>query len=414
MERLGVMTPIEKYADLIGQAALDRIFAKARPIFGMRVVHINSTYNGGGVAEMLDPLSILMNQVGIETEWHLLQGELDFFSVTKKMHNALQGAEIHQTQRKMQIYEEVLRKNAARMHLNRFDRVVVHDPQPLFLINHYTKNCPWIWRCHIDLSRPNPTLMNYLMPVMDKYDAVVVSAEQYKQRLQVPQRIFMPAINPFSIKNKELTEDEVDERLWHYGIPTDLPLVVQVSRFDIWKDPQGVIDAFKIARRQVNATLVLLGNVATDDPEGPAIYKSLLDQQEDRIILISKDDTCLVNALQRKAAVVLQKSLREGFGLTVTEAMWKGTPVIGGNVGGIPLQIEDGVNGFLVSDVEEAADRIVRLLKDRRLRERMGRHARQTVIEKFLLTRLLEQYIDLFRAFETRFFLKDQGPGDRA
>lgn len=401
-----MVSPIEKYVQHIGEAALERIFKKARPIRGMRVVHINSTFDGGGVAELLDPLSILMNQVGIETEWHLIQGELDFFSVTKKMHNALQGADMHQTQRKMQIYEEVLRKNAMRMHLNRYDRVIIHDPQPLFLINHYTKSCPWIWRCHIDLSRPNPTLWKYLAPMVEKYDAMIVSAEQYKQKVKVPQRIFMPAINPFSIKNKSLTDEEIDERLNHYNIPTDLPLVVQVSRFDVWKDPQGVIDAFKIARRQVDATLVLLGNVATDDPEGPGIYKKLLNQQEERIILISKDDTCLVNALQRKAAVVLQKSLREGFGLTVTEAMWKGTPVVGGNVGGIPLQISDGTNGFLVSSVAEAADRIVRLLKEQPLREEMGVRARATVLEKFLLTRLLEQYIDLLAGFETRFFLK--------
>jgi trehalose synthase len=407
MEHLGVVSPIEKYVQHIGEAALERIFKKARPIRGMRVVHINSTFDGGGVAELLDPLSILMNQVGIETEWHLIQGELDFFSVTKKMHNALQGADMHQTRRKMQIYEEVLRKNAMRMHLNRYDRVIIHDPQPLFLINHYTKSCPWIWRCHIDLSRPNPTLWEYLAPMVEKYDAMIVSAEQYKQKVKVPQRIFMPAINPFSIKNKSLTDQEIDERLNHYNIPTDLPLVVQVSRFDVWKDPQGVIDAFKIARQQVDATLVLLGNVATDDPEGPGIYKKLLNQQEERIILISKDDTCLVNALQRKAAVVLQKSLREGFGLTVTEAMWKGTPVIGGNVGGIPLQISDGTNGFLVSSVAEAADRIVRLLKEQPLRKEMGLRARATVLEKFLLTRLLEQYIDLLAGFETRFFLKE-------
>lgn len=405
MNHLGVLSPIEKYAEYVGENVIERILAKARRIAGMRVVHINSTYSGGGVAEILDPLSLLMNEVGIETEWHLIQGELDFFSITKKMHNALQGADMHQTRRKMTIYEEVIQKNAIRMHLNRFDRVIIHDPQPLFLINHYTRNCPWIWRCHIDLSRPNQTLWEYLTPAVEKYDAVIVSSEQYKQPLKVPQLIFMPAINPFSIKNRPFSPEEIDERLARYNIPTDLPLVVQVSRFDVWKDPQGVIDAFKKARRQVDATLVLLGNVATDDPEGPEIYQKLLDQQEERIILISKDDTALVNALQRKAAVVLQKSLREGFGLTVTEAMLKGTPVIGGNVGGIPLQIQDGRNGFLVSSVDEAADRIVRLLQDKPLRETIGRRAQETVKAHFLLTRLLEQYIDLLSSFEVRFHL---------
>ena len=211
----------------------------------------------------------------------------------------------------------------------------------------------------------------------------------------------MPAIDPFSITNKELTGDEIDERLNHYGIPTDLPLIAQISRFDRWKDPEGVIQAYKLASREVDCTLVLLGNVATDDPEGQQVYQSLLHCQEERIRILSLEDTALVNALQRRAAVVLQKSLREGFGLTVTEAMWKGTPVIGGNVGGIRYQIEDGVNGFLVSSVEEAAERIVQLLKDEALRSQMGTRAKETVKERFLMTRLLEQYLDLFSSFET-------------
>ena len=210
----------------------------------------------------------------------------------------------------------------------------------------------------------------------------------------------MPAINPFNIKNRELTDKEIDERLAHYNIPTDLPLVVQVSRFDPWKDPVGVLDAFKRARKEIDATLVLLGNFATDDPEGEQIYESLCACRDERIlILTSGDDSALVNALQTRAAVVLQKSLREGFGLTVSEAMWKSTPVIGGNVGGIRYQIEDGINGFLVSSVEQAATRIVQLLKDKKLRDQMGEKARDTVREKFLLPRYVEQYLDLFAEF---------------
>jgi trehalose synthase len=215
----------------------------------------------------------------------------------------------------------------------------------------------------------------------------------------------MPAIDPFSIVNRELSPQLCDERLRHYGIPTDLPLIVQISRFDRWKDPEGVIKAFRLARKEVPCTLVLLGNVATDDPEGEEVYNSLLDQREERIIIHSIQDGALVNALQRRAAVVLQKSIREGFGLTVSEAMWKGTPVIGGNVGGIRYQIEDGVNGFLVNGIEEAADRIVRLLKDGELRDHMGKQAIETVRKKFLLTRYLEQYIDLFNSFEPSFRL---------
>jgi trehalose synthase len=217
----------------------------------------------------------------------------------------------------------------------------------------------------------------------------------------------MPAIDPFSIKNKEMSDEEARERLDHYDIPTDLPLVTQISRFDPWKDPEGVIKAFKIARKEVDATLILLGDIATDDPEGERVYQSLLDYQEERIIILAREDTALVNALQSRSAVVLQKSLREGFGLTVTEAMWKGTPVIGGNVGGIRYQIEDGKNGFLVDSIEEAAQRIVELVGDDDLRRELGREARETVRQKFLMTRLLEQYLDLLAGFETIYQLKE-------
>jgi trehalose synthase len=406
MDLDGIITRLGDFAWLIGEDSVERIRSKAKRLAGLRVVFVNSTYYGGGVSEILDPLTSLMNDVGVETEWDLIKGEADFFGVTKKMHNALQGAEMHKTDRKARVYETIIRKNALRMHLNRFDCVVIHDPQPLFLINHFDKRCPWIWHCHLDLSSPNREAWEYIAPVVEKYDAVIVTAEKYKQDITTPQLVFMPAINPFSIKNKEMDAEEVEERLHHYSIPTDLPLVVQVSRFDRWKDPQGVIEAFNRARQQVDATLVLLGNIATDDPEGPELYHSLLKQRDERIIVMSKDDTALVNALQRRATVVLQKSLREGFGLTVTEAMWKRSAVIGGNVGGICLQIRDGYNGFLVSTVKEAAERMVTLLKDGELRDRMGRHARESVKEQFLLSRLLEQYLDLLGAFEIQFRLR--------
>jgi trehalose synthase len=218
----------------------------------------------------------------------------------------------------------------------------------------------------------------------------------------------LPAIDPFSITNRDLTDNEVRERLDHYRIRTDLPLVVQTSRFDRWKDPEGVIRAYTLASREADCSLVLLGNVATDDPEGQEVYQSLLSFQGERIRILSHEDTALVNALQRRATVVLQKSIREGFGLTVAEAMWKGKPVIGGNVGGIRHQIEDGVNGFLVSSVEEAAARIVQLIKDEKLRKQMGERARESVKEQFLLSRLLEQYLDLFNSFETIHRLRDR------
>jgi trehalose synthase len=397
---------VEDYEQYVGAEVVERVKEKARPLQNLHVAHVNSTYYGGGVAELLGSLTLLMNSLGIKTGWRVIQGSPDFFSITKKMHNALQGGEINLSELKMQIYEDVVFENAVRNHLDH-DRVIVHDPQPLPMVAHYQKKGPWIWRCHIDLTNPNRELWNYLAPFVEKYDAVILTLEEYGRRLETPQVFFMPAIDPFSIKNKELSEDEIRERLDHYDIPTDLPLVTQVSRFDRWKDPEGVIQAFKLAREEVDATLVLLGNIATDDPEGEKVYQSLLDYQEERIIILAREDTALVNALQSRSAVIVQKSIREGFGLTVTEAMWKGTPVIGGNVGGIRYQIEDGVNGFLVSSIEEAAQRIVQLLKDEELRERMGQKARETVRKRFLMIRLLEQHLDLLGSFETVYQLKD-------
>jgi trehalose synthase len=399
------ITGVEDYEHLISVETVERIREKARPLQGISVVNVNSTYYGGGVAQLLSSLTLLMNSLGIRTGWRAIHGPPDFFSITKKMHNALQGADIRLTDMKMDIYERVVYENSIRNHLAH-DVVIVHDPQPLPLIEYYRRRGPWVWRCHLDLTQANPQIWDYLAHFIEKYDAVILSLPEYKQNLGTPQLFFMPAIDPFSITNKDLTEREIEDRLGHYHIPTDLPLVVQISRFDRWKDPEGVIQAFRLARREVECTLVLLGNVATDDPEGEVVYDSLLKSREERIVILSCQDGALVNALQRRATVVLQKSLREGFGLTVTEAMWKGTPVIGGNAGGIRHQIEDGVNGFLVSSVEEAAERIVRLIQHPDLGQRLGHQARETVRKHFLLTRYLEQYLDLFNSFEPCYRLK--------
>lgn len=405
-----VVRRVEDYAPLVGEQTVERILGKAERLSDLHVVNINSTFYGGGVAEILTPLTLLMNQAGVKTGWRAIQGRPDFFSVTKKMHNALQGDDINLSPQKKHIYEEVVYENALRTHLDH-DLVIVHDPQPLPIIRHYRKQCPWVWRCHVDLSAPNPELWAYLKPFIERYDAVIVSIPDYRQELPTPQRFFMPAIDPFILKNRRIEERKIDERLAYYGIPADLPIVAQIARFDRWKDPQGVIEAFRLARREVDCILVLLGNVATDDPEGQEVFESLCDCKDQGIFVLSRQDTALVNALQTRAAVVLQKSIREGFGLSVTEAMWKGTPVIGGNVGGIRHQIEDGVNGFLVNSVEHAAQRMVQLLKDPDLRHRMGEQARKTVRDRFLMTRLMEQYLDLFASFEITFRLADNPEG---
>lgn len=391
---------IEDYEQFVGSQFIDNLKSKIERLKDIHITNISSTYYGGGVAELLSSITLLMNSSGLNTGWRILQGTTDFFGITKKMHNALQGSEIHLTDRKKHIYEEVIYENALRNHI-RHDFVIVHDPQPLPIIRHYKKHGPWIWRCHVDLSNPNKILWDYLSQFVEMYDAAIFSIPEYRQKLKTPQFFFTPAIDPFSIKNKSLTEQEIQERLVHYNIPTDLPIIAQISRFDKFKDPEGVIQAFKIARKQIDATLVLLGASATDDPEGAILYEDLLSQRSERIIIMSQDDTALVNALQHKASVILQKSIKEGFGLTVSEAMWKGTPVIGGDVGGIRYQIENGVNGYLVSDINETAQRIVDIVKNPDLRHRLGKNARKTVQDKFLLIRSLDRYVDLFNSFET-------------
>src|SRR5881396_946599 len=394
------ITQIEDYEPLVGPEQVERIREKARKFKGLRIANFNSTYYGGGVAETISSLTLLLNNLGLRTEWRVIQGTADFFSITKKMHNALQGGEIDLSKIKKEIFEQVIYENSVRNFLDH-DFVIVHDPQPLPLIEHYEKKRPWIWRCHLDLSQPDAATWKYLRRWIDSYDAVILSCEEFAHEMKPPHRVIMPAINPFNIKNRKLSDKEIDERLAHYEIPTDLPLVIQISRFDPWKDPKGVVEAFKLASEEVDARLVLLGNFATDDPEGEEIFNSLCACRDERILILTAgDDTALVNALQTRAAVVLQKSVREGFGLTVAEAMWKGTPVIGGNVGGIRYQVEDGVNGFLVSSIEEAAECIVRLLKDEKLREEIGQKARETVREKFLMSHYVEQYLDLFGAFD--------------
>ena len=386
---------LDSYEPLIGAAAVQRILAKAEALKGLRIAHVSSTFYGGGVTEILTPLTLLMNAAGIETSWHLIQGTPAFFSCTKMLHNALQGQDVMLSAEEKEIYQEVLAENSMRLHIEDSDVVIVHDPQPLPLVTKFAgRLAPWIWQCHVDLSTPSPPALAYLRTFIERYDLAVFSLPDYRQSLDVPQRFITPAIDPFSAKNCELSTDEATAILQRHDIPIDRPIVAQVSRFDRWKDPAGVIEAFRRARRTVDCKLVLLGSPATDDPEAGLVLGSLSKLLDEHVLVRAVDDPLLVNALQRRAAVVLQKSLREGFGLTVTEAMWKGAAVIGGDVGGIRAQIADGENGLLVGSIEEAADQIVRLLQDEALRKRLGQRARQSVVERYLLSHLLEEWID--------------------
>jgi trehalose synthase len=394
---------LEQYEPLIGSAAVERILLKAEPLRSRHIVHVSSTFYGGGVTELLTPLTLMLNAMGIETGWRMLQGTPAFFGCTKKLHNALQGEPIALTHAERAIYEEVVFENATRLHLADCDAVIVHDPQPLPLVKHFPdRNPPWIWQCHVDLSCPDGATWNYLCEFVEDYDAAVFSLPDYEHDLAIDLRFITPAIDPFSAKNRTMTDAEARDCLAYYRVPMDRPLLAQVSRFDRWKDPMGVIEAYRKARDEVDCTLVLLGNNAVDDPEGSVILETIRSSVDERVIVLAADDPNLVNALQRQAAVVLQKSTREGFGLTVTEAMWKGAAVIGGNVGGIRRQITNGENGFLVNTIDQAAKRIVQILKDPRLRARLGARASETVRENFLMSRLAEDWIDLLVEHEQR------------
>jgi trehalose synthase len=399
---LGLHT-LDQYEPLIGPQATARIARKADRVRTQHVVHVSSTFYGGGVSEILTPLTLMMNAIGIETGWRMIQGTPGFFSCTKKIHNALQGEKVSFSDAEKSVYEEVVAENALRLHLDECDAVIVHDPQPLPLIRHFAdRDMPWLWQCHIDLSSPDRAAWDYARGFVEDYDLAIFSLPEYSDGVGIERRFVMPAIDPFSAKNSELSDDEIDACLTYYSIPTDRPLVVQVSRFDRWKDPIGVIEAFRKAREQVDCTLVLVGNGATDDPEGDVILETIQSSIDEHVIVVKVDDAVLVNALQRRAAVVLQKSIREGFGLTVTEAMWKGAAVIGGNVGGIRRQIQDGENGFLVGSIDEAANRMVQLLRNPALRERLGSRAKESVRERFLMSRLLEDWVDLLAISEGR------------
>jgi trehalose synthase len=399
---LGLHT-LEDYEPLVGAPAIERILGKADRVRSAHVVHVSSTFYGGGVAEILTPLTLMMNAIGIEAGWRLIQGTPAFFGCTKKFHNTLQGESVEFSDAEKAIYEEVVSENATRLHLADCDAVVVHDPQPLPLVSHFAeRRMPWLWQCHIDLSSPNPAVWSYLREFVEQYDAAIFSLREYAKALNIEQRFITPAIDPYSAKNGELSDDEIRKCLAYYRIPMDRPIVTQISRFDRWKDPAGVIEAFRKARKQVDCTLVLLGNKATDDPEGEVILETIQSSVDERIIVLTVDDPVLVNALQRHAAVVLQKSTREGFGLTVTEAMWKGAAVVGGDVGGIRRQIRDGENGFLVRTIDQAAERIVQILKDPGLRERLGSSAKESVRQNFLMSRLLEDWLDLLASCPRR------------
>lgn len=400
-----MLRTLQPYEDVVGPIVISQLRQFARDLAGARVVHVNSTRVGGGVAEILAWLIPLMRDLGIDASWEVIEGNEPFFHVTKSFHNGLQGVAAPLTNRMIETYEQTVAANAERLRstLEDADFVFIHDPQPARLL----ELCPnrkgkWIWRCHIDASHPYRKIWKYLQGKVQGYDASIFSMPEFAQPLPHPQFLIAPSIDPLSEKNCPVSASEIASTLQRYEIPDDRPLLTQVSRFDRFKDPIGVIEAFKLLSEVIDAQLLLAGGGATDDPEGAAVLEEVEDAAQGdpriQILLLPGDAHRTINALQRASTLVLQKSLQEGFGLTVTEAMWKGKPVIGGNVGGIRLQVHNYHTGFLVNTPEGAALRMRELLRRPELIKRMGDTARGFVKDNFLLTRHLREYLTLMLA----------------
>ena len=392
---------LNKYRVIVGDKIIDEIYLKAKRLQGKHLVAISSTNQGGGVAEMLNSIIVLFNELGIKFGWRIIHGSPDFFNITKKIHNGLQGEKVRLSRREQEFYIKTNRRFSEFTHLDH-DLVVVHDPQPLALINFCQQRQPWLLRLHLDLTKPSAAVWNFLKPTINKYDQVVVSDARFCKKLNTPQTIIYPAIDPCSPKNKNLSKKEIDKILSEAGINLNKPIMAQISRFDKWKDPEGLIKIFEMVKKKVDCQLILLGNIAADDPEGIFVYDSLrkkYGQRKDLSLIVNADrNDFLVNALQRQAKVIIQKSLKEGFGLTVTEALYKGTPVVGSKVGGIIRQIKPGFNGFLhqPSDYKSFSNSIIKIFNNPNLRQELGNNGRQYVIDNFLITRLILDWLSLF------------------
>ncbi|MGB7684443.1 MAG: glycosyltransferase [Solirubrobacterales bacterium] len=398
------------YTHIVGKGLTEQIRELAEPLQGKRVLHVSATAFGGGVSEILYTIVPMMRDVGIDAHWHVIFGKEEFFNATKLLHNALQGAPETLTEEQWALFDEINAMNAGGLE-GEWDTVIVHDPQPIGLRRGaLDKAKNWIWRCHIDLSTPNPAPIARLLPLIEEYDATVWHMPTY-----VPDgvdhgkdgvNIIPPAIDPLSPKNMAFSPEDAAFVCRQFGIDVDRPLITQVSRFDPWKDPIGVIDAYREVTKEVpEAQLAMVGSMATDDPEGREYFQQTFeyaDSDPDIKILSNLNNVGAieVNAFQSQSDVCLQKSIREGFGLTVTEALWKGRPTVAGNVGGIPLQIEDGVGGYLVNSASECAQRSIEILADPELGKRLGRAGKEHARREFLSPRLLRDWLELLGRLE--------------
>lgn len=397
---------IKDYQGVIDDDLYDEVLDLGKKLQGLRVLHINATNYGGGVAEILQSLIPLLNDVGLSAEWQVIEGNNDFFNITKFLHNSFQNGQCFQlTKKQTEIYEKINKENADRFEGD-YDLIIVHDPQPValpFYINN--SKAKYIWRLHIDTSSCNDENWSYFSPFLAKYSACIFSSTQYApETIPIKEKFYIPpAIDPFHPKNIELDKKTIKRVVEKMGIDITRPLITQVSRFDPWKDPVGVVKAYKIAKKKVpGIQLALVASMANDDPEGWKIYeetKRVVGNDPDIHLILSNDpktNDINVNSIQRLSNIIIQKSLKEGFGLVVTEAMWKERPVIGGNTVGIRMQIEDGKNGLLVSSIEECAERIVFLLQNKDKANKLGENAKESVRKNFLLPRFMCDHLRVY------------------
>lgn len=398
------MITLEDYSRYVDREIIEELHLLAKGLRGIKILHVNSTKKGGGVAEILSRLVPLTNSLGIETNWEVFFGSDEFFRFTKKLHNMLhmpnQGSIDSED---INIYLKTTYDNMQKINTENYDVVFIHDPQPLGLVVKKMKNQKWIWRCHIDTSTPDEKAWSFLELFVNSYDACIFHIPEFVYKnIRIPPYIIPPSIDPLHPKNSEIDEEFIAETVARYGVDASRPIILQVSRFDRLKDPIGVYKAYRLVKKKYDCQLVLLGSYATDDPEGEEVYKevlSLISEDKDAFALnLPPDSHREVNAFQRMATVVLQKSIREGFGLVVSEAMWKGKPVIGGNTGGIRRQIVEGYTGFLVNTIEGTAYRTRQLLSDESLRRKMGEYAREWVRHRFLIIRHLRDYLMLIKS----------------
>ncbi len=391
------MPKLSEYIPVVGQPIIDDLKLLAEKLLGKTVRNVNSTAVGGGVAEILSRMIPFLQELGIDARWDVIKGGEQFFAVTKKFHNALHGKAERITDEDLDIFMQTNRSNLAEMDLSG-DIVFIHDPQPIALIEKKSSE-KWIWRCHVDVSDPQLRVWDFLMRFIPRYDAAVFSAPAFSRPLPVRQFLISPSIDPLSDKNKELTQETIKAVLEKYGIPQDKPVITQISRFDRLKDPVGVIDVYKKVKKYIDCRLVLAGGTASDDPEGVAVLEEVRERagkdENIHILLMSQNDID-VNALQRASDVILQKSLREGFGLTVSEALWKAKPVVASNVGGIPLQIKNKYSGLLCRSIDGAAFAVKQLLNNPGYAAKLGENGKEHIRNNFLLTRHLKDYMLLF------------------